>query len=351
MKIGVLTFHYCHNYGAMLQAFALKKALISLGYDVSFVDYELPWLTRRYTLFRFYMFQDLSLIKKIKKFFGTLKTIRRRSKKISNFRRFQRKYLGAEKLNSGKFDFVIVGSDQVWNPEITNGYDSMYWGMLVKKAGIPLMSYAASCPSKFFSEQTVGFLKNFRSIGVREKQMKSVLSDFGISSVLTIDPTLLLSKEEWEKFAGDERCIPQKYIFVYNVAGSAQINSVAKNFAQKKKLALIDASSCENERMATAAPREFVNIIMNAEYVFVSSFHGTAFSILLQKNFLYFPVDNEKDERAINLLYSTGLQDRIVSNDCFLFECDDVDWTRVNSKIQNMKKQSLEFIEQSVGGI
>ena len=192
MKIGILTFHYAHNYGAMLQAYALRKILLTLNIDVKFVNYKLQYIANRYTIFPQYIYKNLSLECQIKFFVRTILSLHEKVIRIYRFKKFQKKFLPEYEANSLNTDCIIVGSDQVWNPSITNGYNDAYWGVLYSK--IPHIAYAVSCPSIYITEKQVSKLKKFKAIGVREQITFDKLQTLGLNATLTLDPTFLLDK-------------------------------------------------------------------------------------------------------------------------------------------------------------
>lgn len=341
MKIGILTFNYCNNFGATLQAYALCKAMKNVGHYVSFIDYKLEYLTRRYTLFQFYTYAGKSITWKIGKFTKSVFDIPRKLRKRKIFNDFRKQYLPEESVSNASFDCIVVGSDQVWNPNVTGGYDEAYYG--IKYKGIKHISYAASCPASAIDESKKNLYANFDTIGVREKKSLDKLHKIGITAYLNIDPTFLLSREEWMELVDNKRIIDNNYLLVYNLSGLKEIIPIAKRFSEEH-----DWVNTEQKNVfKDAGPKEFVNLFMNAEATIVSSFHGTAFSIICHKPFLFFPNNDERDERVLSLLQSLNLEHCVYSKENGV-NMPIIDWKNVDEKLDLLKKTSLSYLLQAI---
>ena len=351
MKIGILTFYFCYNYGAMLQAFALKVFLTRMGHDVYFIDYKPQYLSRRYKLFPFYMFKNQALYSKIGLFIHFLRNLKSRLRWIKEFKDFYNKYFNEISIeNINILDFVIVGSDQVWNPNLTNGYNDIYFGSLAKKYNLPHISYAASCPATVVNDSFIQLIQRFKKIGVREKQTLDLILRQGVQAYLTIDPTLLLNQSDYDICVGTRRFFKEKYLFIYNLGNNSAIYPEALKIAKKYNLKIVSNTSPVNYIdyvYKDVGPQVFLNLISNAEYCLVSSFHGTAFSIIFQKQFLYFPFNSEKDERVFSLLQSIGLSECIYDSLKHTL-IPSVNWNHVNQNLDNLRNQSVSFLYNAI---
>ncbi len=345
MKIGILTFYYCHNYGAVLQAFALRYYLKSFGHNVYFIKYQLPILSNRYTLFRFYLYKNQSLFIKSRIFIGTILNINLRIKKRKKFISFITKYLPEISEYSNDLDLIIIGSDQVWNPNITGGFDEYYWGDFSKKKGVPTIAYAVSCPSSVFTNSLVEKkLDNFVKIGVRESIIKEKLKEkYGINAELTIDPTLLLSSDVYKQFI-HTRLITNDYYFAYNLTNNSNLKKISIEMSESNNKRLIDIKSKEYK---ACGPIDFINLIFYSDIMFVSSFHGTVFSLIFHKKFIFFPSNDERDERVLSLLTELNCL-HLVYNKDFNFSNIRYDWLAIDKKINEIKKQSELFIHNTI---
>lgn len=142
MKIGILTFHYANNYGAVLQAYGLQEVLKSMGHQVEFVDYRNPLIEKRMDYFGL---KSNSIIKVLYRLLFNYTSLSERKKIFDGFRKDYlsiSKRINSSDLSNTDYDILIVGSDQIWNPSLTNGLDPVYWGEAT--GDIPIITYAAS---------------------------------------------------------------------------------------------------------------------------------------------------------------------------------------------------------------
>lgn len=325
MKIGLLTFHTAINIGAQLQAFALYVTLKSCGHDVKFVKYEPKYLTRPYRYFRNVQLKHgiLSCIKQslLHLLFDTKTWI----KTINHYKKFQKKYLpissrevrSSRDLSELEYDAFIVGSDQIWNPEITGGKIDDIYSLDFKKNNIKKISYAASFSEKYISKQQLEFLikrlESFYAISVRENNLKKILQPYLKTDIhVVLDPTLLLTKEQWLQYIPKKRIIKEKYVLIYQARGhKKEIVQQAKKLADKYEAKLYDASGMNyrirKNGIQYANPIEFLNLIYYAEAIVTVSFHGTALSIILEKPFYSIILGDGRDGRVESLLRSLNL--------------------------------------------
>ena len=355
MRIGILTFNYCHNYGAMLQAYAMRMVLTKMGGDVYFVDYQLPHLAKRYNLFPSYGYKGKSLKVKLTFIKTILLNLRRRLRKIRSFKSFEKSNFQTISINNIQIlDLIVVGSDQVWNPTITEGYNRIYYGGLVEK-GIKHISYAASTPAQYITDDIKNLLNNFYSIGVREVPTYNKLKEMGYKPYLNIDPTLLLTASDYASVSKKYRKGYDDYVMVYDVSGNSLSYQVAEQIANIKRLKILRSTSTKKKVNSIsyndAGPQEFLSIIENAKYTIVSSFHGTAFSIIYHKKFVYIPFNNEKDQRSLTLLHSLGLE-CCVYKELFNFNnVENINWNTVDEKLKVLRKSSLEYLSNQFSEI
>ena len=341
MKIGILTFHYCNNYGAVLQAYALKTYLSEMSHDVYMGDYKLPILLHRYDFIPNYI-RKKSLWGQFKYLLRSLQGIQNIKKKKSLFEKFRKEYLIETSLMDKDVDCWIVGSDQVWNPRITGGYDDVYYGNLISDK--PVIFYAVSCPADLLDEAPLKRIKEKKySVGVRELPMKAKLTSFGINSTMVVDPTFLLSKEQWEKLYTSPVC-DSKYLFSYNITGNKILPMVANVIAADNKW----VNTLFTDYLSKSGPIEFINLFRCAEGTLVSSFHGTAFSIVFHRPFLYFPTNDSRDERVFSLLKALDLEDCIYSSSNKNLVLPNINWDIIDIKARQIINKSHLFILSSL---
>lgn len=339
----------------MLQAYALKEFLIRKGNEVFFVDYKLSCLTRRYTFFQLYIYKDKSFRFKLHYVFNILKHAKYRYLQKKRFECFQKQMFPEIKLSEiNNLDFIVVGSDQIWNPQITCGYDGIYYGELSKK-GIPHISYAASCPASLIKKELSSFFENFRSIGVRERTTLLKLKQIGFSPYMTIDPTFLLSCDDYQMLLPRNNQKDKKdYLFIYDLNGNHKIFDLASSFKQKFGWSIAANHTSRVIKIDSvyrdAGPAEFLKLIYEAKCTIVSSFHGVAFSIIFQKPFVYYPFNSEKDERAMTIITTLGLEQCVWTEHFVLDRIFKMNWAEANKKLTMLKGESINFLTESLYG-
>ena len=361
MKIGIITFQFVDNYGAVLQAYALKRYLSEKGNEVSIVNYDNH--TRR-TAKR----NKISRLKS--KIWGIIKTIIFGREKHKRFSSFRKDYLELSDevilnrnqledfLNTSNYDCIIVGSDQVWNPLITS-YDETYLLDLVPTNCLKV-AYAASfglekLNSKWMNSVVLKLI-DFSGVSVREETAQRILIDAGYTGNVQVvtDPVFLLEKEKWEEVASIR--LQEKYILCYVMPGDRnvekRIEKMAKTLGKRWNYKIIYIGRKEYKKMfndgkdiLNASPTDFLGYFIGAELILTNSFHGTAFSIIFKKNFYSFvnlDLDGKKQlaSRITDLLKECNLESRCISNDemnedivSYEFSNDKLDLFINNSKL------------------
>lgn len=332
MKIGILTHYYqSMNYGGMLQAYALATFLRKKGYDAQQVSYrfssepflppqpekrEVPKVGNPLSRLVQRGFRSLNyrLIEKPRQEFYEAYKKKEMSARAEAFAVFQKQvphslevYDTSNIENCAQhYDALIAGSDQVWNFDWFNPAFFLDF----PGADVAKIAYAASAGKQNFSQEEILYLKktlpDFKAISAREADLVPVINQIMNSdaAVQTVDPTLLLSAEDWEEIASP-RLLEDKYVFCYFLYNDSSLAAVARKFARRHKLSIatIPFAAIEyNEqdikfgdyRFDGADPSDFLSLIQNAEYVFTDSFHATVFSLLFGKEFVAFPRGDAK---------------------------------------------------------
>lgn len=245
-------------------------------------------------------------------------------------REFRRSYLTkeppvkrAEKISLQKYSCVFVGSDQVWNPEITVGLDDAYLGRIKDKEGCRLVAYGASfggarLPEKECTELAEAIQKNFSEISLREKGAADFMSRIlHRNTEDVLDPTLLLDREEWEKLGREPE--EKNYILLCDTEENRQMTDYARGLAQAFHKKVIQVSMPVSLKpkpgvrlRVAGGPAEFIGYVRNAWCVVTNSFHGTVFSILMEKQFLVF-AHRSRNERMESILKKLDLEARLVN--------------------------------------
>ena len=293
MRIGILTFHRALNCGAMLQAWALKTVLERAGYEVGFISNHVGEVSRWYPLPKTGSFLGrgkgalLSLARNMGSF-GCLDVARER------FGAFRKRWL--PEIAAENCDAIVVGSDQVWRPELTGAEKSLFQGKSFP-VGIPMLSYAASVGDRKLGEgdlqELACGLNRFQNISVRETLIKNQVSKVYSGDVEVVaDPTLLLGAEDYSAIS----TVPKNskpYLFAYAVHATPFFVKTARTLAHRMGLDLVMTSTSQYTRWGAppgltyaVSPDRMVGYIQNAECVVASSFHGTAISAIYGKPFV-----------------------------------------------------------------
>lgn len=362
MKIGILTFHCAHNFGAVLQCYALQETLKDLGHDVAIINYRPEYLIRPYRKFKLFDFGGAKKpLSKAYIFMNEVIKYRLRSKKYDKFEQFINKYLNLTEevkcdFTPNGYDAIIVGSDQIWNNGNSHHFDSMYFcDFNYIKKNCKYISYAASAGMADFIKSEKQFLtkklKNFDSISVRESTLQLVIEQLGFTCHKVLDPTLLIPTVKWEQISAHIRLTKRPYILTYEVQTDKNVQRIAKDLAMKLNANIITLKSVfysPIDKYQATSPDEFITLIKNASWVITTSFHGTVFSIIMQRPFYYIRQGGNIDLRALSLLESLDLCNRIIDkNTTPIFSS--IDYSKTNRLLNSLRQESLSFITKSLG--
>ncbi len=354
MKIGILTFHCAHNYGAVLQCYATQEFLRSKGFDVEIINYRPQFLLEPYKILNSKRVLCKRPILFIKKLLKEILFFRLRYKRWKGFEKFINTHLIlSERFDKisipSRYDIYIVGSDQIWNNRITNGDDVYFCKFPFAKGNKKYISYAASMETTTLDNNTSykNLLNSFDAISVREENIQALLTPYtNLTIQHVLDPTLMASSKIWESFPSKTRN-KDKYVVVYQVAENKNTIRIARHIAKqigaKVKILVARIGRNTSEKFQDATPEEFVDTIRNAACIVTTSFHGTAFSVIFNRPFYTIKLNNGWDTRSSSLLNSIGLKNRIIDkNDSPQFST--IDYSHVNEKLEILQKESQDFI-------
>lgn len=365
-KVGILTFHMAHNYGAMLQAYALETAIRNLGYQCEVIDYRFPYID---SWSRIEWFDDL--INRYGVISGSARYINRLlhgyyspNNMHIRFNDFERNIIHhSEKIYRNKkeidylpYDVIVFGSDQIWNSALTDGIAEEYIGGFKTNNGTRKISYAASCGLSDFQEDSrdlyYTYLKDFSEISVREHSFQNTLISRGFDAKWVLDPTMLLSKEDYLSLLNDNVSYKEDYLLVYVFEEDVKMYDAIRSYAYNRGYKIIAIAYKKKAEMhgmdvrTNCGPLDFLSLIYHAKHVITTSFHGVVFSILFQKTFHCIPHPNYH-ERTDSLLEMFGLQSCNVRNFHDLKDIQ-IDWDAVNQILKIEKEKSLFFLNQSL---
>ncbi|MBO4812881.1 polysaccharide pyruvyl transferase family protein [Candidatus Saccharibacteria bacterium] len=366
-KIGCITYHASHNYGSCLQAYALQE-FVKRNFDCSYeiINLRTENQSRLYSLcfdkkglkniiksFLYYRFKK-QLVNKYDKFESFINE--RIDLSPTSFSSF-------DELNAFKFDYdcCISGSDQIWNTSPADFDWSYYLGFIDNciKA-----SYAASfgpIDQKWDDSvriRVASLLKGYDRISVREEGSRDIVKGLlKTEPSVNIDPTMLLSKGEWDKIINKKRYQEGDYIFLYDLKNKKDTYRIVKYISKAVGLPVVVAQENLNTvssnfiKRFDAGPEDFLNLIKNAKLVISSSFHGSVFPIIFGVPF--FAIDGGSDYRINNLLRTLSLEHRSINSEDYAKKIDNafsVDYTKALIVLSDEKKNSRDFLSAVIHG-
>lgn len=362
MKVQVITRHAVTNYGSILQAIATQKIIEKCDCECEIIDYQREdehYNQIENTLLKQKEGWNKNLVKKM-----IYLLVRKPSSIIAGkkFEKMQKEYLNlSPRYNSAKelqekisdADFYMTGSDQVWGKLACGEYDTSYFLDFVKD-DTKKIAFAASFGHAVKTEEEQKMfeynLKKYSRIAVREDSAVKYLEEMGIAAQQVLDPTLLITADEWKQLIKKE--IPKKYVLVYQIHNDKRVGRYAKAFAEKAGLPLIRISPFfhqifrEGKLHYLPDVSEFLAFINNAEYLVTDSFHGTAFAINLNTDFIEILPNTNTGSRNQSILKLVGLTDRIVTDmDDFSFIDKKIEFNKVNTILESERKKSVTILK------
>ena len=365
-RIGIITIQKCDNFGADLQAYALGAKLRSIGYDAENIDYlfykhprHLGGSEERPTL-------PISFKNMIKEFLFPIltrfKSLRNRGVLVERHRRFDewfranvkvgREYRSVQSLYDYPpiYDVYMVGSDQVWNPRQYSNIKPYFLDFVPQ--GARCVSYASSFGINELSGPVFykykQWLKRFSYIGLREKKGSEIVDAMALNAEVAhvLDPTLLLTANDWEKVASRPDDAPTgKYLLLYDLIASQETVDLARRWAAQDGWLVVRIGD------GAYGPGEFAWLFAHAQSVVTNSFHGTAFAVLNHKPFYsVVPRGMTNASRIESLLKTLSLQSRLVlSADAAVISMNsEVDWSAVDERLDHARGKSVGFLRRSV---
>lgn len=365
-KAALLTFSDSYNYGAGLQAFATYKLLEYEGYQVKFINYrngseacpeKILGLARNITLI-----DNMKMIIKKTIFMGHING-KKGFEEFNNMLPRTKKYV--KHTLSGfdhdyDFDYLIIGSDQVWNPLITGrNIDLSFWGDFTAKPKISISSSAGSY--KYTKEdwnRIIPYLSEFKKITVREEFLRSQIIGKNIPADLILDPTLILGRKKWDELSdkyGKVNVPDKPYVFLYLVATKFNDCQQYVKFIKEKlnfEIVYVDKFNIKRNNVdhhfKTASPFDWVCLLKNAQYVLTDSFHGTAFSMMFHKNCSI--VETNNSMRIKNLFELLNVKNRMFSSIealCVNYN-EIINFDEVDENLAQMQNTSINHIREAI---
>lgn len=364
----LITIHVGPNFGTVLQAIATTKILKDHNISTTIVNYIPPRCTKKRIYKKTNSYSSKPIIMRaLLKFLAGIRLL------WNNYWFNERIYLGClEKwcnlsspiypsdkfaLKCPKADYYVTGSDQVWNTFHNEGVDTHYFfdGISGKKIALASsigMDVLTDDEAKVFSE----FLSQYSAVSVREESGVKILRQIGIESCQVLDPTLMINRNEWYSMFHCLRHIKDDYLLVYipyNIHDKNEIYRFARKEALKRGLKVVTFSwNKTKEPLADitinhASPTDFLSLMYYADFVVTNSFHGTAFSINLNRNFaIYLPT--KFPSRVLSILALLNLEDRVIEYGCDeLKDATNIDYSGINIVLDRKRKDMHDFIDKN----
>lgn len=347
MKIALLTISRVRNFGAEMQCYATVRALRELGHHVDVIDYRL--------------FDENAT--SLKSMFA--KMLIAASPDSRSFNAFWKNYIPytchcegrgqLEELAQG-YDLFLTGSDQIWNPDITEDKWPTYFLDFLKD-NEKRCAYASSFGEDAWKwpeikDEVQGLLEKFQAIAVREESGKRLLErDFGIEAEVVLDPTLLHQNYD-EIVAVDQETPTLAY---YPLVDNAELEAFSRELAAELGLKFINT----NTKMRLLGKivwqrtsiQDWIRNIGEASMVVTPSFHGLAFSLIYGKQFII--VQNQGKSRSSRI---TGLLEKLDLSDRYFTSIEDakesrvwerpIDYTEVNKRLNQLRDKSWEYLKK-----
>lgn len=384
-KVGIVSCYFKNNYGSMLQAYATKRFLDNNNIPNETINIDgnkdFSKGKKKYYLSQVFNFSfiksKLGMIKmkfdtKLNKKLG--KNVAIRNKKYKEFRkefnlsRMSNTYDDLTKLSKERYSDILLGSDQLWLPvNVVADYYTLNWVPNdINKISFSTSFGVSTIPNKY-NNLYKQFLKRINHLSVREDTGVKLIKEIaGLDAKLVCDPTILLTREEWEEVASKERIIKDKYILCYFLGNNIEHRKFAERLREKTGYKIVSLNHADEYVKYSDAfcdiapydigPREWINLVKNAEYVCTDSFHGTVFSLLFNKIFFNFRRYSSNSKASTNSRLDSLLNIVGISNERILTGLEDVnkvlkyriDFNKVNKNLSEYRKESKEWLLSSI---
>lgn len=363
MKVGILTFPNSVSYGATLQMVALQQTVRLLGHDAEVINYHNPYMkAEKHT--------KKSSQNPLK--FGVQRRLRpvMHRRLYENFRNFERRqvqtfprrpFTDRRQLSrlGERYDAVICGSDQVWNPAITDtdlSYFLDFCGESTRR-----VAYAPSFGKEEFSEEFCRLIQpeltRFSALSVRETPGKKLVEELtGRQASLVVDPTFLVEAGKWAEMERPHPAGASEYVLYFAVSRSDSLMKRCREFSKKHgiKMVVVGGNPLAARRngdplleyAVDIGPEEWLYLMHHARYVFTNSFHGTAFSVIFKKDF-YVQYPAHIGSRLRQVVEMLGLEERVVRDGADLCE-KAISYDKAGIAFDRMREQSLQYLEDAL---
>ena len=348
MRIGILTFHRAHSYGAVLQCYALQQTLAQMEHEVWVIDYRQPYIENLYyKVFNWKCF--FSMVVHLH-----FRYIRDTILRAIYYHRYRKKYLHTtkkcDKDTIPPFDCYVIGSDQLWSLHCTKETDKVYWGQFIRPFHSRVVGYAISSTQDSLYQMGATlirhFLEAFSSLSFREEIIGKLIYDMvGVKGETVLDPTLLLPFDYWNGFGSVEEKRMSVVVYLMRFRNSEEINRdilrKAHQLAQLLKYEVTDLSA------NIVSPETFLSYFKSARYVITNSFHGVALALIFEKPLYAIRSYDSLDERYVNLLSLVNGKQMLADKD-FSPIAMQIDYTTIRQNLAELRNKSMEYLRDNI---
>lgn len=373
MKIGILTYHFSENYGALFQAYALRHWLREQGCEAEFINYHPEYVEQGGVINLDNLFSKQTIKILFLRLVSLKESLFGNQKQKKGFNQFRTHQLGINgpllktksdiEAKDTDYDLLICGSDQIWKPSEHFGVDPVYYLDLSLSSQPLKFSYAASFGKDQldaeFCVEVGELIRKLNCISVRETTGLDIVRNLiQKEAFLVPDPTFLLC--DYSSIMMKYPLEANKYVFCYALRSPEGIKSVANQVAAKLNASLYSPHNPHRRwgeigETVYPCPAQWLSLMNSAAYVITNSFHGTALSILLNKPFLVVGLQGSKDvfnTRVKNLLSQLDLMDRFVEDiEGFDIEATlhkKIDWDGINQRVNKLRMDGQNYLNQQV---
>lgn len=359
MKVGIVTLNGI-NYGNRLQNFALQYVIQELGIDVETINnpYNKNYNRNIHNIKQWIklllLYNKRNIIKaninKEKKFYEFDKNNIRWSSFWLN------KDEDIKKLNKF-YDYFVCGSDQVWNATDSK-FAGNHFAMFAESK--KRISYAASFGITDFPNERKDeygkYLKDMSFISVREESGADIVKKLSNRECdVHIDPTMLLDKEQWESIAKKPMWLldDTKFVLTYFLGDkSEEVKDTIEKLKENYGLQVIELNNIIDLNAFTSCPSEFIYLISKCEILLTDSFHGSVFSIILNKPQILFErmgSEVSMNTRLEHLLNKMKIANCKFNNMKSIEDAFKYDYSEAYKIIDNEKIKSIEYLKIAFG--
>lgn len=367
-SVGIITYHNYYNYGTMLQAYALQAYISQLGYSAELIDFKQSTALSKADLIKLRIRRAPTYLKEFRKYRTLSAASQKISEKNHKFDEFynqnmivsKQHYTTTEALEQAppQYDGYVVGSDQTWNPYVSNNPDAFYLTFVADdhKKGCYGPSLAVSSLSAAQAARLNRLLAGFSYLSCREERGSELLREITKKQVTTVlDPTLLLTGSQWDQIAqAPEQTDP--YILAYFLGDKKSHREFVSRLSEKTgfRVLSIPVSFLEVGNRAWepqwVGPSEFLGLIKHAAYFCTDSFHGMMFAINYNTQFFSFcKMENaeiiSENSRIYDALKLFSLPDRLITDTNLPAELT-ADFTEVNEILHRKRQEATAYLQQ-----